>query len=304
MTKINLLAVLTAVFLFLLSVCRGLAASEEVQHPTMIPGGEGTAIAVYEFGNPKGDEILLVHGFSQSHLSWAPQYEAAELQGFRMVVIDLRGHGSSARPQTAEYYNNSDVWADDVHAVISAKKMQSPVIVGWSYGGFVISDYVRKYGDKALGGIVFVGAATQLGTEIAGGHLGPAGEWFPRMMDPRQEVNIEGTQGFLEACIEGDWPQEDFVEALAFNMMVSPAVRVAMLSRVIDGDDALAAISKPALLIHGEEDEVVLPASSRYIAERVPHARQSYYPETGHNPFYEEPARFNQELAAFVSGVN
>ncbi|MEM1153541.1 MAG: alpha/beta hydrolase [Pseudomonadota bacterium] len=304
MRKINVPKAVATVFISALFICRGLWAEDVVQHPTMIPGGEGTAIAVYEFGNPKGDEILLVHGFSQSHLSWAPQYEAPELQAYRMVVIDLRGHGSSERPQTAEYYNNSDVWADDVHAVISAKNMQSPVIVGWSYGGFVINDYVRKYGDKALGGVVFVGAATQLGTQTAGGHIGPAGAWFPRMMDPRQEVNIAGTQGFLEACIEGDWPQEDFVEALAFNMMVSPAVRTAMLSRVIDSDDALAAIRKPALLIHGEEDEVVLPVSSRYIAERVPHAQQSYYPDTGHNPFYEEPARFNQELAAFVSGVD
>ncbi|MEM8561387.1 MAG: alpha/beta hydrolase [Pseudomonadota bacterium] len=304
MKKINLTWIARVICVSVLFGCGGIWAADGVQHPTMVAGGEGTAIAVYEFGNPKGDEILLVHGFSQSHLSWASQYEAPELQGYRMVVIDLRGHGSSARPQAAASYNNSDVWADDVHAVISAKNMELPVIVGWSYGGFVISDYVRKYGDHNLGGVVFVGAATQLGTDAAGGHLGPAGEWFPRMMDPRQEVNIAGTRGFLEACIEGEWPQEDFVEALAFNMMVSPAVRVAMLSRVIDGDDALAAISKPALLIHGEEDEVVLPASSHYIAERVPHAKQSYYPDTGHNPFYEEPARFNQELAAFVNGIN
>ena len=87
---------------------------EEVQYPKMVPGGGGTNIAVYEYGDPEGAGILLVHGFSQSHLAWTKQYQSPELQQFRIVVMDLRGHGASGKPADAENYASSGVWADDI----------------------------------------------------------------------------------------------------------------------------------------------------------------------------------------------
>ena len=48
----------------------------EPQMPAMVTGGDGTQIAVYEYGAPDGIELLLVHGFSQSHLAWSRQYES------------------------------------------------------------------------------------------------------------------------------------------------------------------------------------------------------------------------------------
>ncbi len=88
----------------------------EPQKPMLIAGGGGTRIAVYEYGDSAGPEILFVHGFSQSHLSWAKQYESPALQRFRIVVIDLRGHGASEKPTDVENYNNSKLWADDINA--------------------------------------------------------------------------------------------------------------------------------------------------------------------------------------------
>jgi hypothetical protein len=87
----------------------------EPQQPMMIAGGGGTRIAAYEYGDANGLEILLVHGFSQSHLAWASQYKSPTLQQFRIVVIDLRGHGASEKPTDVGSYNDSRVWAQDIH---------------------------------------------------------------------------------------------------------------------------------------------------------------------------------------------
>lgn len=280
------------------------AEPKTAQYPMMVSGGGDTPIAVYEYGNPDGAEILLVHGYSQSHLSWAKQYGSPQLQGFRMVVIDLRGHGASGKPVAAENYTSSGLWADDISAVIAAKNMKRPTIVGWSYGGLVITDYLYKYGQETLGGIVFVGAVTQLGTDVGNTQLGPAGEYIAEMMDPRQEVNIPATVAFLKACTYEDLAREPFQEALAYNMVVSPQTRQAMLARVVEGDQALAGIVIPVLIVQGENDVVVLPASARYIAERVSHAEESYYAKTGHSPFLEQAPRFNSELAKFVQGIS
>jgi non-heme chloroperoxidase len=275
----------------------------EAQKPMMVAGGGGTKIAVYEYGDPNGPEILLVHGFSQSHLSWSKQYNSPMMQKFRMVAIDLRGHGASEKPTNAESYDNSKVWADDINAVIKAKNLKKPIIVGWSYGGFIISDYVREFGDSNLGGIDFVGAATQLGTEDAKSQFGPGLEPVGRMLDPRQEVNIPATAQFLRLTTAAPLPSEEFEQAFAYNMAVSPEVRLGLLSRKIDGNDALAKITVPVLVSHGQKDIMVLVASGDYIASKIKQAQKSYYPDAGHIPFMEDPERFNRELAELASKV-
>jgi non-heme chloroperoxidase len=275
--------------------------SSEPQKPMLVAGAGGTKIATYEYGNSSGPEILLVHGFSQSHLSWGKQYKSPSMQKFRIVVIDLRGHGASDKPTSVESYNNSDVWADDVNAVIKAKSLKKPVIVGWSYGGFIISDYVRKYGDANLGGIVFVGAATQMGTEDAKTHYGAGMKPLMGMLDPRQEINIPSTAEFIKTCTANPLPTDEFSEAFAYNMAVAPETRLALVSRKIDGNDALPKIKVPVLIVHGEKDTIVLLTSADYIADKVKHAKKSYYPNAGHNPFMEDPERFNRELAEMAS---
>ena len=275
----------------------------EAQKPMMVAGGGGTKIAMYEYGDPNGPEILLVHGFSQSHLSWSKQYNSPMMQKFRMVAIDLRGHGASEKPTNAESYNNSKVRADDINAVIKAKNLKKPIIVGWSYGGFIISDYVREFGDSNLGGIDFVDAATQLGTEDAKNHFGPGLEPAGRMLDPRQEVNIPATAQFLKLATATPLPTEEFQQAFAYNMAVSPEVRLGLLSRKIDGNDALAKITVPVLISHGQKDVVVLLASGDYIAGKIKQAKKAYYPDAGHLPFMEDPERFNRELAELASKV-
>ena len=270
----------------------------EPQSPMMVAGGGGTRIAVYEYGDAQAPEILLVHGFSQSHLAWARQYESPLLQRFRLVVIDLRGHAASEKPTDSGSYDKGTLWADDIHAVLKAKDLKSPLAVVWSYGGFIIGDYVREYGDAALAGIVFVSAATQIGTQGAKGHYGAGMKVLLCMLDPRQEVSIPATREFIRTAVARPLFAEEFETALAYNMAVSPEVRTALLSRVVDSDDALARIRVPVSIVHGEKDTITLLAAAEHIAAKIGHAKKSYYPNAGHCPFMEDPERFNRELAA------
>jgi pimeloyl-ACP methyl ester carboxylesterase len=58
---------------------------------------------------------------------------------FHLVAFDLRGHGMSEAPPDAGSYAG-DVWALDVAAVIETLALERPILVGWSYGGYVICD--------------------------------------------------------------------------------------------------------------------------------------------------------------------
>jgi non-heme chloroperoxidase len=62
--------------------------------PITVKTPDGLAISAQDWGNPAGPEILFIHGFSQSHLSWIRQVDSDLAKEFHIVTYDLRGHGS------------------------------------------------------------------------------------------------------------------------------------------------------------------------------------------------------------------
>src|SRR5574338_243887 len=105
-----------------------------------IAGGGGCLLHVIEAGDPKGQAVLFLHGFSQSAVCWRRQLESDLADRFRLVAMDLRGHGLSDKPRDA--YADSRLWADDVAAAIRELDLDHPVLCGWSYGPLVILDYI------------------------------------------------------------------------------------------------------------------------------------------------------------------
>jgi non-heme chloroperoxidase len=138
-----------------------------------VRGGGGLRLHVREWGRPDGPPILSIHGWSQGHLCWARQYGSALAEEFRLVAYDLRGHGMSEAPLEPEHYTDGRLWADDVAAIIDQLGLDRPVLVGWSYGGFIICDYLRAYGQDRIAAVDFVGAATTLGEAAFGTLIGP-----------------------------------------------------------------------------------------------------------------------------------
>ena len=272
----------------------------------MATSSDGTPIAAYEVGSGTGigsgsgtgsrRTVLLIHGYSQSHLCWSRQF-AGPLPGrFRLAAMDLRGHGASGKPLEPAAYQDGKLWADDVAAVIERLGLDRPVLVGWSFGGRVLCDYVRHRGQDGIAGLVYVGAATNMNPD----HAGPGRAGIPDMFSDDLATNIDGTRRFLRACSAQPMAGEDFEIALAYNMVVPAAVRRAMMARRVDNDDVLRSIRLPSLVIHGEDDSIRLPGSGRHIEALIPGARSAFYDGIGHSPFYEAADRFDADLAAFL----
>lgn len=266
-----------------------------------VAGGKGVRLHVREWGNQDAPSLLFIHGWSQSQLCWRNQCESPLADDFRLVALDLRGHGMSDVPLGEENYTEPQLWADDVAAVIKQLDLGCPILVGWSYAGFIICDYLRLHGTADVAGINFVGAAVTLnksafGTLIGSGFLdhviGATGDDLP--------TNIEAIRNFVRGCTYSQLPAEVFETAISWNMVVPAKVRAALLARQIDSDDVLARIDVPVLVTHGEKDTVVLPAMGRHLLAMCPAATASWYSITGHAPFMESPARFNSELSHFA----
>lgn len=261
-------------------------------------GGGGVRLHVDEAGKRDGLPIVLIHGLSQCRLAWRKQMVSDLAREFRLLAPDIRGHGLSDKPRDA--YRDNRLWADDLHAIITGLELDRPVLCGWSYGGIVICDYLRVYGEARIAGINFVCGVTELDErllEVVGGDYPPL---VPALCSDDAEVSGRGLAEFVRMCVYEEPAPEDFYCALGYNTAVPPHVRRALIERTVDNDDVLRSIRKPVLFTHGERDAVLLSEASRRHAALVPHARTSFYPESGHSPFWEAPMRFNRELREFA----
>ncbi|MGH7833822.1 MAG: alpha/beta fold hydrolase, partial [Candidatus Binatia bacterium] len=75
-----------------------IAQAQPATRPFKVRAPDGVLISAQEWGNPDGPGILLIHGFSQSHLSWSRQFGGEPAKSFRIITYDIRGHGGSDKP--------------------------------------------------------------------------------------------------------------------------------------------------------------------------------------------------------------
>ena len=269
-----------------------------------VEGGGGLRLHVREWGDGEGQPILFIHGWSQNHLCWEKQYDSALTGEFRLVAFDLRGHGMSEAPLDAEHYTDGRLWADDVAAIIDQLRLDRPVLVGWSYGAFVICDYVRIYGQDRITAINFVEGVTRLGEAAFGTLIGPG--FLDHFVDATADdlpTNIRAMRSFVRACLVKPLSDDDVETAICWNVVVPARVRAHLAAREIDDDEVLRALEVPLLVTHGRADSVVLPAMAEHVLATCPTAETSWYEGVGHAPHLEEPERFNRELAALTRRV-
>jgi len=259
---------------------------------------DGARLAVYEWGDPAGMELVLIHGFAQCHLCFAPQVASALAAHCRIVAFDFRGHGASERPREPAAYQGSRVWADDIAAVLAATQLKRPVLAGWSMGGRVIRQYLMTHGDAGLAGINFVGSMVIEEPRCRG----PASVRALPEGEPLG-AEIASAIAFLDGCFAIKPDEAVFRTALAYNMLVPGETRRAIGGWLTDPAATVAALGRvrvPVLITHGRQDAIVLPEAAILTQAAIPHAQISWYDACGHSPFAEDAPRFNAELLAFM----
>ena len=267
-----------------------------------ITGGGGCRLHVVEAGDPHGQAILFIHGFSQCSLAWSRQLSSDLVRDHRLVAMDMRGHGASDKPRDA--YGDSRLWADDVNATIEELELDQPVLCGWSYGPLVILDYVRHYGEERIGGIHFVDGITRLGSDAALSVLAP--EFLALVPGFFSTDVVESTHSLeclLHMCSSREPSAEELYTMLGYNVSVPPYVRQALFSRAFDNDDLLPTIRKPVLITHGADDAIVRRTVVEQHRSALHHAEVDIMSGAGHAPFRDDPESFNRRLAAFASEV-
>ena len=306
--------------------------------PSVVTSSDGLTLAVVESGNTAGPALLFVHGFSQGAASWRQQMLSDLGDTYHLIAFDMRGHGSSSKPEDPDRYVSSELWADDIAAVIEAKSLDKVTLVAWSYGGLPVLDYVKTHGQSRLSGLVFVATGYNLdlrppeagGPELvlgpgvientapmAGIPAGPPGADLDGCGAAKTcgdyERQLKATRRFLDMVPASPQPQALADEALAYNLQTPPFVRRAMVvdrfekGGPLDHSPTLESLNVPVLLIHGAKDQHVLPRSTEIMMGLIEasggSSQRIVYEDVGHAPFIEDIERFNDDLGQFLSGL-
>lgn len=266
-----------------------------------VQGGGGILIEVQEWGKSDGFPILFIHAFSQSHLSWWKQFSGQLATQFNLITFDIRGHGNSGKPKNLESYTNGALFADDLKAVMEACKLTRPIVVAWSIGGVLLGDYVTKYGDGNLAGIIYLGAAHQLGVQP--NYVGAVFmENAHGMLSENFATNVAATIAAGKQITATAMDASTFTFMIATNMVVPPHVRVGMLSRSVDHiANTLHNLSVPTHFIHGKADQIILPGSSQAAVAATKKGRLTLLDGIGHAPHIEAPEFLATELSQLIA---
>jgi non-heme chloroperoxidase len=269
-----------------------------------VRGGNGVRIAVRTAGPRDAPPIVLLHGWAQSSVAWTAQLADPKLTSkYRLAAVDLRGHGASDVPDVVGGYDDPEQWADDIAAVLDLVGRPA-VLVGWSYGGAVITDYLRSFGDEDLAGIVLVGAATEVGRDRPGAKVGSAMRAvMPYVLLEDLDSAARGFTEFVRGMAEGHLPGQVSQRIVGDCLRVPWQVRRAVLRRDFDSSGVLALINVPVLVAHGRLDAVMDPTVAEYSHGKIPGAELRWFDRVGHMPFAERSEEFDEMLSEFAGRV-
>ena len=282
----------------LVIVASAAAHAQPRQYTVTAP--DGVTLAVQEAGNAYGPPVIFVHGLLGSHLNWEAQFASPALQRYRLIAYDLRGHGLSGKPADAAAYTDGRRWADDLAAVMKATGVADPVVVGWSLGAAVTTNYLAAYGDAGIAGAVYVGGVIELDAKQIVQH--PA--LYRDMVSPDLKAHLDAEREFIGLCFAQPPDPVTFQRLLANAALASFDMQAAVQGMTVAAARGLGSTRKPLLLIYGANDALVQPHPSIERARQLnPRDKSTVYAASGHAPFMEEADRFSRDLAAFVDSV-
>ncbi|MFI9510683.1 alpha/beta fold hydrolase [Nocardia sp. NPDC052566] len=264
---------------------------------------DGTSIVYRVSGPADARPLVLLHGWAANLRCWgAAADDLAER--FRVIAVDLRGHGYSGAPESG--YDDPKNWAADIAAVLAAERIDGgAVLLGWSYGGIVLSDYLTAYGTGAVAGVIYTGSMANIGRGVPGAATGSAMQAaIPGVFEESSAQAVRAFGAFGNANTgTGQDKGVDAQRLFGTSLATLPRVRKALFYRTVDNTETLRALDVPVLLLHGTNDNVVAIENAEYIRDTVPNAHASFWEGAHHGLFIEDRPRFVAEVSAFVDAL-
>lgn len=241
--------------LVLTAAMAGAAFSASAQVPTQQPEFfESDGVRVRYLVRGEGTPVVLLHGFATSiELNWSMGVLDALASSYRVIAIDLRGHGLSDKPRDPEAYGVRFV--DDVTNLLDYLDIERAHLVGYSMGAAITAKLLVTHPERVLSAVLGGGGPQEPGERPA---------WRTAWLAGMERAAAEGSS-VIDVLRMPDWPTLDPAIEAAVNRN-DPAA----LAAILRGDESLSvgnaelrANTVPVLALIGTEDVTARPAVER-----------------------------------------
>lgn len=259
---------------------------------------DGAQIAYRDEG--AGRPLVLLHGLMAHSGFFRAQAELA--REFRLVSIDLRGHGAS---RSADGALTVEQLAGDVAAITDALDLEEAIGIGWSLGASVLWHVLSGPAGARFAGAVVVdmtarvmnGADWQLGLSpeaCEARTAAIAGDFETFAAGAGQAIFAQPIAS--ERRDDADWASLEFARN-------DPAKIRKIWASLVESDfrPLLERIEQPTLIVHGAHSQLYDGATAEHLARALPSAETIRFPASGHAPQMEEPEKFNAAVRDFAN---
>jgi pimeloyl-ACP methyl ester carboxylesterase len=229
--------------------------------------------AVYGSGRP----VILLHGGLGHSGNWGYQVPELVRAGYRVVLIDSRGHGRSTRDARPFSY---ELMASDVLAVMDGVGLDRAAVVGWSDGA-CIALILGATAPARIAGVFFFGC-----------NMDPSGT---KDLAPSPIIDRCFSRHMKDYALLSATPDhfEAFCAAVGLMQKTQPNYSAADLAR----------IRVPVTVVQGEHDEFITREHAAYLAESIPGAELRILAGVSHFAPLQRPEQFTGEVLAFLHTV-
>lgn len=258
-----------------------------------INSDDGVKLAVYVF-NPQCEKtVFLLHGWPLSHKMYEYQIDLLTKHKYRVVLMDIRGFGSSDTPACNYCY---DTMAGDLYKVVRSLKLCHFVLVGFSMGGAVVLRYMNRYNGYGVRKLMLLAAAAPSWTKRPGYPYGLTRQYVDELICQAETDRPQLARDFSHKQLFASPQSEavkDWFEDIALSASGVGTIQAAISLRDEDGRKDLCSVHVPTVLIHGEKDTVVSNALAEVQYENIANARLYQLKNSGHGIVYDELEEFN-----------
>ena len=270
-----------------------------------VEAANGVTYAYRRFGNADGVTLPLV-GFQhyRGNLdNWDPALVDAIAERREVILFDNAGVGGS----TGTVPHTVTPMAYDALAFIEALGLEQIDILGYSMGGFVAQE-LTLIRPQLVRRLVLAGTGPQGGEQMHGYHADvfgnatadePGGEDLLALFFERSDTSVAKGMEFIGRI---------FTRTEDRDIGTTLGTRDAQLDAVTTWGipepgrlERLAGITQPVLAANGDNDRMVPTVNTYLLADRLPDARLTIYPDAGHGFLFQYPAEFAAEVEAFLA---
>lgn len=252
--------------------------------------------AAQSHGSGSGAPLVLIHGLGGSQADWPFQVPVFAAR-FRIVTLDLRGHGRSPKPSGP--YRMSQL-AADVALLLMRLDARPAHVVGLSLGGAVAQQLAIDYPDLVRSLVLVNTASCFISTQ-----------WRRRLLGARRFAAVylqgmdkvaEDVAGRLFPLLEQAPLRAEAVRRIAANDLAAYRASLWAVAR-FNVTFLLDLITCPTLVVAGENDSTVPIAPKQLLAQRIHGSRFQVIANSTHATPLDQPDAFNQAVMEFLEAV-